>query len=327
MTAPTTDDPWDGIRPSGDRWTGRRVELDHPLSPFWAVHPCGAPGLVIRGVPLGALPPQLPTPKGIRLEAEPSPESEGLAMLTMFLEASQDREVFHQLCEDILAFSADAESASAATRKLFERLGRWQSLLGFAKGKALSDEEVRGLIGELWVLTRLIEPALGLAKALEAWVAADHHPQDFAVGRGLLEVKTRVAGSRHEIRISSLEQLDTGQVPLHLLVLELNPAETNEPLLSLNEMIDSLLSRARRIGHELEHDASTALSAWGYVASTRYDALRYAVAGTTVFAVEGDFPRIMRSTTDRRIGSAKYTLSLDTLGEYVRDMGAISPSC
>lgn len=325
MMTPTADDPWDGIKASTDRWTGRRVEIKHPLSPFWAVHPNGAPGLVVRDVPLEALPSQLPTPKGIRVETEPGPDIGGLVKLTMFLEASQDREVFQQFCEDILAASASADSASVATKKLFERLGRWQSLLGFARGTALSDEEVRGLIGELWVLTRLIEPAIGLAKALEAWVAADHHPQDFAVASGLLEVKTRVTGSRHEIHISSLEQLDSGQTPLHLLVLELSQTEPNE-LLSLNEMVDSLLSRARQIGHGLEQVASVALSGWGYVPSTRYDALRYAVVGTIGFAVEGGFPRFMRSVTDHRISSAKYTLSLDTLGEYIRDLGSILPS-
>jgi len=324
---PTTDDPWGGIRPNGDRWTGRRVEIDHPLSPFWAVHPNQAPGLVVRDVPSDALPPQLPTPKGIRVEAEPVSESKGSVTLTMFLEASQDREVFHQLCEDILSFSADADSSFTSTRKLFERLGRWQSLLGFARGKALSDEEVRGLLGELWVLTRLLEPTMGLAEALEAWVASDHHPQDFSLASGLLEVKTRIAGSRHEVRISSLEQLDPGEVPLHLLVLELSQVETAEPLLLLNEMVESLMFRARAISCDLEQEASASLSAWGYVASPRYDAMRYTVVDVSVFAVDGDFPRLTRSATDRRIGSAEYTLSLDTLGEYARGLDALLPSC
>lgn len=324
---PATDNPWDGIRPGDGHWLGRRVEIVHPLSPFWAVHPNRSPGLVIRGVPSDALPPLLPTPRGIRVEADPSSESSGEIMLTMFLEAAQDRDIFQQLCEDILAFSADADSSSAATRKLFERLGRWQSLLGFARGTALSDEEVRGLIGELWVLTQLLEPTIGLAEAIKAWVAADYHPQDFALARGLLEVKTRLAGARHEVTISSLEQLDTGQLPLHLLVLELSPAGTDEPFLSLNEMVESLLSRARDVAHELEQQASDALLAWGYVASPRYDALRYAIVGKSVFAVEDDFPRLARSVIDHRIGSAKYVLNLDSLGEYARDLEAILPSC
>ena len=248
-------------------------------------------------------------------------------MLTMFLEAAEDRDIFRQLCEDILIFSAEADSPSAATRKLFERLGRWQSLLGFVRGKALSDEEVRGLIGELWVLTQLLEPIMGLARAVDTWVAADHHPQDFALAGGLLEVKTRLAGARHEITISSLEQLDAGQLPLHLLVLELSPVGTDEPHFSLNEMVESLLSRARVVAHELEQQASAALLAWGYVASPRYDALRYAVVGKSVFAVEGDFPRLARSAIDHRIGAAKYMLNLDSLGEYARDLEAILPSC
>jgi hypothetical protein len=189
----------------------------------------------------------------------------------------------------------------------------------------LSDEAVRGLLGELWVLTRFLEPSMGLAKALGAWVAADHHPQDFAVASGLLEVKTRVTGSRHEVRISSLEQLDAGQTPLHLLVLELSPSATTEPLLSLNEMVEGLLSRAREIGSELEQQAGAALSAWGYVASPRYDSLRYAVCDTAVFAVEAGFPRLMRSSTDSRIGSAEYTLTLNTLGEFAREMAAALP--
>lgn len=56
----------------------------------------------------------------------------------------------------------------------------------------------------------------GLEAALQSWVAPDDHPQDFALDHRLIEVKTRLAGSRSSTgSLSSLQR-----PPLFLMVLE-----------------------------------------------------------------------------------------------------------
>lgn len=323
MTPSMSDDPWVDINKGPDSWVGRRFPGEHCLAPFWAVHPNGAPGVVVRGIPVSSVPNDLPKPRGIALGIDTDVVDAGLATLTMFLQTPEDRDVFQRLCEDIVVHSSTAMDQHDAGQRVFNRLRRWQSLLGLARGREMSDQEVRGLIAELWMLVHHLQPRMGLASALRTWVAPERHPQDFALPNGVLELKARITGSRTEVRISSLEQLERSELPLHLVVVELAPAEQGDVHLSLNDMAARLLDDAQAEGSTIAELAYKALANRGYMAASKYDDLRYSIVGVTVFEVTPDFPRILRGSTDVRIREANYSLILTTLGEYARDLGAV----
>ncbi len=311
------DDPWSRIQAEPDSWVGRRIEMQHSLAPFWAVHPNGAPGIVIRELDTSTVPTELPRPRGIAVGVEHVDEKN--STLTMFLQTPPDRDVFQKLCMDIVSHAAEATTRHDASVRIFSRLRRWQSLLGLARGNELTDQEVRGLLGELWFLTRVLRPKLDLARALAAWVAPKRHPQDFALPNGVFEIKSRLTGSRAEVSISSLEQLEQVHLSLCLVVVELAPSDQVDAL-SLNELCVQLLKEAELGGEALLETAYRALSERGYVASPRYDALTYRVAGCTAFAVNGSFPRLLRNATDPRITQVTYTLALTDLVEFHRDL-------
>lgn len=311
------DDPWSLINPEPDAWVGRRIDIQHPLAPFWALHPSGAPGIVIREVDSSAVPAELPRPRGIAVAVEQVDES--TSTLSMFLQTPQDRDVFQKLCMDIVSHASEVGTKRDASVRVFSRLRRWQSLLGLARGNEMSDQEVRGLIGELWFLTTVLQPKLGLAAALAAWVAPQRHPQDFALPNGVFELKARLSGSRAEVSISSLEQLEQIHLPLALVVVELAPSD-QEDALSLNDMCAHLLKEAEAESEALLESTQRAFSGRGYVASPRYDSLTYQPVGSTVFSVSGSFPRLLRNGTDARISKANYTLALTELSEFQRDL-------
>jgi len=318
MMTPMNEDVWSSIKQNKERWVGRRFEGNHPLSPFWAIHPNGAPGLVIGGIPVSAIPKELPLPRGIVMATEVS--EAGDTTLTMFLQTPDDRDVFQRLCEDIVSCSATANSTADACIQIFIRLRRWQSLLGLARGREMSDREVRGLLAELWMLLHVLTPKIGIAIALRAWVAPDRHPQDFALPGGILEIKARLTGSRPEVHISSLEQLECIHLPLHLVVVELTPSDHDQSALSLNDLAESLLIAAGQHNMDTRDLAHAALANRGYVVSPRYDALSYSIAGAVAFQVKPDFPRILRGSTDARVTEANYSLALTALGEYREEL-------
>lgn len=312
---PSNDDPWAQLQRGKQNWVGQRVSADHILDAFWAIHPTGAPGLVIQSVPFGAVPKILPKPRGISLAFERRDEGQGI--LTMFLNASQDRGVFLRLCSDILAYASAAADSLAAAVAAFERIRRWQSLLGLARGNQMTPEEVRGLIAELWLLDAQIAPRVGFDGALAAWVAPDGHPQDFAFPRGLIEVKSRIAGSRNVIRITSFEQLDVIGALL-LVVVELAP--TDEPdSLSLNDMVAGLIERARGVSIDLMERVEESLGKRGYAVSSDYDLQRYVVSGLSVLETDASFPAIRKSQIDARIVRGDYSIDLTSLGSFLRE--------
>jgi hypothetical protein len=151
---------------------------------------------------------------------------------------------------------------------------------------------------------------------IDAWVAPDGHPQDFALPRGLVEVKARLAGSRQHVSISSLDQLETHDLPLVLVVVEFVPDPEGA---SLNDAVSELLARANEVGAVCEQRLDISLLRRDYTRSERYDWQRYRVSNVRAFTVGLTFPRITRSATDMRVLQATYMVDLTKLREFEAD--------
>lgn len=309
--APMRDDPWSGIGIAADHFVGRRVPGEHPLDIYWIKGVDGSPGLLLRGVDQCSVPRQLPKPRGITLEVAPGNDR---VEARMFLREHQDREVFLTLCRDVIAYSGSSSTASDATSNVFRRLTHWHSLMTHARTIAMAPHEIRGLIGELCVLERLCM-SVGFDAALGAWVAPDDHPQDFANGNRLLEVKARLSGARHIVRISSLQQLEPAQLPLVLVVVELASADGPDTA-TLNQICARLVCRARELGSHQVDAIEMALFKRGYIQMEAYDADAYRITGIMAFECRDDFPRLVRSEVDARIPEAQYMIDMSLIGGF-----------
>jgi hypothetical protein len=305
-----SEDPWSGIEPSPQLLVGLRIERAHPLDVYWVRAGDGSPGLLLRGVDPTRVPDRLPKPRGLMLETGDG--AEGFEA-RMFLREPDDRDVFRTLCNDVIAYSSSEGSRSAATASVFRRLAHWHSLMSRARTTAMAPHEIRGLIGELCFLERLIERR-GFDTALQSWVAPDDHPQDFAFNTRIVEIKTRVSGARQHVHISSLEQLESAHLPLSLMVIELVHSDAADAT-SLNEICERIELLARGLGIVQEDALLAALLRRGYIRQDAYDADTYCVVGTRAFDVRDGFPRLMRADVDMRIPQASYTLDL----AYLRD--------
>ena len=304
-------DPWSGIEPSLQRLVGRRIEQAHPLDFYWVRADDGSPGLLLRGVDPTCVPDHLPKPRGLTLEAGEGPEG---FEARMFLREPDDRDVFRTLCHDVIAYSGSESSRSAATASVFRRLLHWHSLMSRARTTAMPPHEIRGLIGELCILECLIQRR-GFDTAIRSWAAPDDHPQDFAFDTRIVEVKTRIAGARQHVQISSLEQLESAHLPLSLLVIELVHSGAADAA-SLNGICDRIEVLARGCGVAQEDALQSALLRRGYIRQEAYDADTYRVVGIVAFDVREGFPRLMRADVDMRILQASYTLDLARLVEF-----------
>lgn len=304
------DDPWSKIDPA-PQVVGLRIEGRHPLRVYWTRRQDGACGVLFKGFPEGSLPSDMPRLREVALEwhdAEP-------ASLALFLQDGAHKEVFHLLCRDILDASARAPDPARSIAAVLRRLDHWQAMLATGRANELTEQEVRGLVGELTVLDRLCVH-LGIEGAIQAWVAPDDHPQDFALPLGVIEVKSRLSGSRQTATISSLEQLETTDQPLLLIAVECAP---DDQAPSLNASAGVLLERAAAAGGGWKDRLDLALLRRGYEHSPRYDSQRYRVSDIRAFAVGPTFPRLTRSTTDMRIRSATYCLDMSSLAEFEVD--------
>ena len=63
------------------------------------------------------------------------------------------------------------------------RTWRWHHLLRGGRGTLLSPEEQKGLLGELFVLERLLLPRMDASSAVTAWRGPLGAPKDFEIAK------------------------------------------------------------------------------------------------------------------------------------------------
>lgn len=103
---------------------------------------------------------------------------------------------------------------------LGQSLSRWQALLRTLT--LLTNEQQLGLLGELWVVQRLLTRLK--ADVLASWVGPDRQSHDFRVGDDELEVKVTTTTHRSHI-INGLTQLMASPgCRLYIVSLQLAPA-------------------------------------------------------------------------------------------------------
>ncbi len=207
----------------------------------------------------------------------------------------------------------DNKSPESAIQEEFKAL---RQLL--AKEQLLSPEQERGLVGELWILRRLIK-ALGPV-AVKSWTGPLAEPHDFRLQAHEIEVKTTINSQRIHT-ISSMQQLVASPgLTLYVASLQLQPAAGASGgfgLPSLIKQIRNLLNGKDAnvfddlLEKSLFRDSDRDRYTLEYV-------LRTPVA---LISVDEECPRLTpdilkrsMGTTYPRLASIKYEVNLDGLG-------------
>ena len=204
-------------------------------------------------------------------------------------------------------------------KAIHERLESWKELL--RNISLLGAEQQLGLLGELWVLRRLI--CVRGAQALDSWTGPLAEPHDFRMSGTEIEVKATKNRRRLHI-INGLEQLvpSSGQ-ELHVLSLQFEPAATVDSF-SLRQMVVDIRTRLqiddiRRQTFELMlRDGS------GYrnADEDHYTATFRLRTSPALVHVDDQCPRLTRELVrgmiggqiEQRVVDVRYAVDLDGLG-------------
>lgn len=301
------ENPWKGL-PPGEPGTlsALRVPGLTAIEAFWARKPDGRLTLLIALRRIEDIPVDLPTVRGVEIVVIP-----GDRQLQLVLEAAGDWEMFHALCSDLLSVSNEGHDEAEALHLLVSRLLRWQKFLSKGTGKLLDEREVRGLIGELIFLRDYLLPVAGTS-AVECWQGPQGLPQDFVFAGRLVEVKTFAAGADPSVRITSPEQLSSGDVPLflHLVCLVRQDGGVNLP--DLVGELHRLVSSSPAQADSLEDKLLT----MGYIDLPEYRAMSYAVTSVSDYQVRDGFPRLTADQMPMGVVNVSYSIRLADLQPF-----------
>lgn len=303
--------PWDAIaRPSNDV-SARRADPSHDLDLFWARDHLGRYLFFIE------LPPEtdlqqsnLPALVGIQLRyMEPSQTSP--SRLLLVLKERDNWEIFLALCNDLIHATCRCQNVNNAVQTILRRLGRWQEFLKKQRLGLLSEEEIKGLLGELLFLRDSLIPIFGAPQAVTFWQGPDALPQDFNVNDCAVEVKCQSGVSQPTVRISSVEQLCPQLPEMYLQVITLgrtspdNTEALNLPLLvkEIRKQLDACSPSALERFGDLLYMA-------GYIDSDDYLDFSYLLANQVMYRVADGFPRICKKDLPAGVVSIAYSISL-----------------
>ena len=192
---------------------------------------------------------------------------------------------------------ASVTDSSVALSVTLQHLKRWKAFLAGKKARLLTNEEIRGLFAELYVLRQLYFRQLTHDEAVDAWCGADDAHQDFIFGNVAIEVKSLSGRERSSVRISSEDQLEALVDNLFLMTVHLVDMPDAESACSLNDMV--ALIEQELVTAEAIEQFSEKIASCGYAALADYDRPRFTVGSTNGYAVTDQFPRIIRSRISR----------------------------
>lgn len=252
---------------------------------------------------------RLPDGHGFSVERV-DPRFDGKTWLALTRRSTGSTELFLAMACDV-ADALDAAAGADEQQLLRAFLGRvraWQEFM--RKGaQPLGPEAEIGLIGELKVLSSIIEAGVSAAIACEAWVGPLDGRRDFELGTGGLEIKTTLAASGFAARIGSLDQLDdTVRQPLFVGGVRLRQAASGQGLPDFVEEMKDIV----RGDAEAERLLSDRLIAAGYFdAHADSYSRRFVHAGLRVLRVAEGFPRLTPACVPFGVVRASYEIDLD----------------
>lgn len=308
------DSPWKGLPPgTPGNLSVLRVPGLARIEAFWGRKRDGRLALLIAVQRVEDVPVELPAVRGVELLVVAEDRR-----LQLVLEPAGDWEMFHALCLDLLSAADSGADEATGLQLLVSRLLRWQKFLSKGTGKRLDEREVRGLIGELLFLRDYLVSMVGTA-AVECWQGPLGLPQDFVFEGRLVEVKTFAAGSDPSVRITSAEQLSSGDVPLFLHLVCLVRQDEG---LTLSDLVDDLRLLLAP-SHTAMESFEDRLWTVGYVDLPEYRAMSYAVTSVDDYAVRDGFPRLTTEQIPAGVKDVAYSVRLADMQPFAVPAGVV----
>ena len=309
--------PWEEIgKPAtANGFTHKRVNGVHPHDFFWGRDIEGRYVFRFMGQFPADLADSAPKMSGVKIVGGQEDERSHLSLI---LDTPDNREIFYYLCLSILHATEKMEDEpdSAIAKIVLIHLARWQKLLKNSSN-LLSEARQIGLFGELALLRDLYLPNLGGQAAIDCWVGPLDHEQDFGYGNSLCEVKTSKSTSDAKASIASLEQLDPVSGDITLVFQTVSVFEDQPPnSFSLNGIVRQIEALLESATPDVMEQFGMRLSLYGYVPHPEYEKRCFALVNRRIFAVEGKFPRLVRSSIPGGVERLSYTINIEACADF-----------
>lgn len=246
--------------------------------------------------------------------------------IVLSLLEEQYYDLFNDLILSIYNKVVHIDKASIYVSELLKTYYKWSEFFLDSSSYRLSDEEIKGLFGELTILHELLLPSnsSNLNDVLNSWKGPYDTGHDFILEEYNIEVKTKNSGAAN-IKISSEYQLqsDPGKG------LELAIVTVLSDSLEGDSMKDQVL-KVRDYVMERLGDYSIVLKTLSQKGLNlknldSYEHLRFKIQSIITYDCnDQDFPKITRASLVDSINSVSYNLNINQIHTFIKTQ--LSPS-
>lgn len=223
-------------------------------------------------------------------------------------------EVFTHLCWDLVEYSRTATSRHSAFNVLVERYLKWQRLLE-SGSDLMSEEAIKGLIGELVFAEKFLSPNMSWDLIMSAWLGPDGSEKDFVFNDTWAEIKA-VNHNKLTITITSAEQL-ASPTPGRLAVITIEATSSSDTdgfaFASMIERFRSLLRSSPSAYYIFE----SKLVSLGYTDRQEYQTKYYKHLQDRVYEVVEGFPMIRKEDLAAGVVRVSFDLLLSEIEQYL----------
>lgn len=258
------------------------------------------------------IPPKMESTK--MLKVSQFQESDDVFWTCFDLMQSTAKQVFYTFCGDIVSSVYDIQDEHKALILLKNRYHTWKSMFKRDVSK-ITDEMIKGLLGELYFLKEFMAVKYGVDDAIEAWSGPDGANKDFSKGTDWYEVKT-VSSNMISVKISSVTQLSSA-TPGHLVIIRIESmsSQFEDAQSSVGELFKSVLQLIE--ADETRERFLNKLLSYGFDLSDDCCNVKYKILSCILYKVDDEFPRIQESDIKfQEICKLSYELIINALEKF-----------
>jgi len=286
------------------------VDSGHPLEFYLGRTEEGRPRVVIR---TKEKPAALSLSNVVR--AERYVDESGKWNIDLTVQDKKFDEVFLRLVDDVHTRSATAPNERVAIDRVGVVIDEWRRLLKPRASGVLSMEELRGLVGELWLINQEFNKTRTAFASIEGWLGPLGLPQDFwYLEEGYYEVKS-IGPAIDHLKISSEFQLDASDLKLLVLLLG-STDDQSQGAINLPILVDRVLASLSEEG--ASPDNFNERLAWLGVNLVEhfYHETWFVVSRFMTYQVTDGFPAIRASSLESGIDRVRYRIDLAAIEDF-----------
>ena len=254
------------------------------------------------------------------IQAKLGQRNDGRWAVSLSLVRDEYRDMFILFCGDIIESSRAIRNKDRAAKFVVSRYREWKEMLANTRNGLLTPEEIKGLLGEMYILDSELMSRHGSDKSALSWTGPKAAHQDFILDDTWYEVKT-ISSGKDEVKISSVEQLDCQNDGKLIVVFADKTSRTNANAINLNLVYMKLLSKL--MDDDVKAEFCDMLLKYGYYPRPEYEDVEYTfeVKGVRHYMVTESFPCFRRKNIPADITKVDYNISLPAIKEFREEEG------